>query len=59
MFVAQILADAASSQQTVNVIAGIATLMQGYISLKTQSEKAWQWSQEYFFIIAKKQNYII
>ena len=39
ILVAQILADAASPQQKVNVNACIATIMQGYISLKPQSGK--------------------
>ena len=39
ILVAQILPDAASPQQKVNVNACIATIIQGYISLKPQSEK--------------------
>ena len=49
MLVAQILADAAPPPQKVNVNARIATLMQGCISLKPQSEKVWQGDTRVFF----------
>ena len=40
--ITQILADAPPSPQTVDVIAGIETLMEGYISPKPQFKKVWQ-----------------
>ena len=42
ILVAQILADAPPPPQTVNVIASIETLMQGYISPEPQFKKVWQ-----------------
>ena len=59
ILVAQILADAPPPPQTVNVIAGIETLMQGYISPEPQFKKYGRGTQDSFLIIAKRQNYIL